>query len=126
MKNYNSAGLSSESCAFLDKAKSLEDAYKLDSVKACQKALRITRGIDERERLEVIDRLLATCGTEAIGGEWQNGFWCDIVAAYCNTGDTYAVTVMAIRGECRYDSSRFIVSSFGDWIERHGEKMGVQ
>lgn len=88
-------------------------------------ALRRTRKVPWGERLEAIDKLLGTFGTEAIRGEWQNGYWCDIVAVYCNTGDTYATTVMHVRGEWN-EAGRFIVTSFGDWVERHGERLGVQ
>lgn len=103
----------------------LADIYTTDPLKACRLALRRTAGIPENERLEAIDKLLGTYGTEAIRGDWQNGYWCDIVAAYCNTGDTYNLTVIQVRGETRFDSSRFIVSSLGDWVERNGEKYGV-
>jgi hypothetical protein len=84
-------------CHFLD------DDYKTDPVKACRRALAMTRKIPWRDRLEVIDALLDTHGTEGITGECQNGYWCNIVAAYCNTGDTYNITVMHVRGETRFD-----------------------
>lgn len=104
----------------------LEDLYKTDPLKACRLALRKTARLPENDRLEAIDKLLGTYGTEAIRGDWQSGYWCDIVAAYCNAGDAYALTVMQVRGESRFDHSRFIVTSWGDWIERNGEKCGVQ
>ena len=69
--------------------------------------------------------ILGTHGTEAIRGEWQNGYWCDIVAAYCNTGDTYALTVMHVRGEFSNETGKFIVSSWGDWVEKHGQRLEV-
>lgn len=103
----------------------LEDAYKSDPVKACRLALRRTVNVPENDRLEAIDKLLGTFGTEAIRGEWQNGYWCDIVAAYCNTGDTYAVTVIQVRGEYTFSSSRFIVSTMGDFVERNERKLGI-
>ncbi len=104
----------------------LEDDYSRDPVKACRRALSLTRDVSENDRLEVCNALLGMHGTEAIRGEWQNGYWCDIVAAYCNAGDAYDITIMQIRPECSFRASRFIVSSYGDWIERNGEKMGVQ
>lgn len=103
----------------------LAELYRTDPRKACQLALRRTRKISEKNRLEVIDKLLGTYGTEAIRGEWQNGYWCDIVACYCNTGDTYAVTVMQIRGEYSFQSSRFIISSWGDWVERNQKRLAI-
>lgn len=104
----------------------LEDTYKENPVKACRLALRRTRHLPERDRLEAIDKLLGTCGTEAIRGDWQNGYWCDIVAAYCNTGETYAVTVIQVRGEYSFSASRFIVSTMGDFVERNERKLGIQ
>ena len=107
------------------KAQSLPDLYRADPLGACRLALRRTAKLT-RGRIEAIDKLLGLFGVEAIRGEWQNGYWCDIVATYCNTGDTYALTVMEIRGKCSFDNSRFIVSSFGNWVERNGERLGVQ
>lgn len=104
----------------------LADLYASDPLKACRLAIRRTRNVPENERLEAIDKLLGTFGTEAIRGEWQNGYWCDIVAAYCNAGDTYALTVMHVRGEWSGDNGKFIVTSMGDWIERNGSKYGVE
>jgi hypothetical protein len=103
----------------------LEDIYRLDPVKACRKALRLTRHLPENNRLEAIDKLLGTYGTEAVRGDWQNGYWCDIVAAYCNTGETYAVTVIQVRGEYSFSNSRFIVSTMGDFVERNDRKLGI-
>lgn len=104
----------------------LADLYSADPLKACRKALSLTRSLPENYRLEAINSLLGMHGTEAIRGEWQNGYWCDIVAAYCNTGDTYALTVMQVRGDNRFANSRFIITSWGDWLERNGKKLGVQ
>ena len=104
----------------------LSDLYAIDPVKACKIALRRTVDIPENDRLEAIDKLLGTCGTEAIRGDWQNGYWCDIVAAYCNTGDTYNVTVIQVRGDYSFSRSRFIVSSWGDWVEKNSERYAIQ
>lgn len=106
--------------------KPLEELYRTDPLKACRKALRKTRHLPERDRLEAINELLGTYGTEAIRGEWQNGYWCNVVAVYCNTGDSYALTVMHIRGETRFDSSRFIITSMGDFVEKNSEKYSIE
>lgn len=103
----------------------LYSLYQTNPIKACRLALRRTSHIEENERLEAIDKLLGTFGTEAIRGEWQNGYWCDVVAAYCNTGDTYAPTVIQVRGESRWQHSRFIVSTMGDFVERNERKLGI-
>lgn len=103
----------------------LTDLYRTDPLKACRLALRRTARVGERERLDAINRLLGLHGTEAIHGKWQNGYWCDIVAVYCNTGDTYALTVMQVRGDYGFPSSRFIVTSWGDWVERNGKRLQI-
>ena len=96
----------------------LETLYSADPVKACRLALRRTAKLPEEDRLEAINALLGMHGTEAITGEWQNGYWCDVVAVYCNSGDSYDATVIQVRGGSRWERSRFIVSSLGDFIER--------
>ena len=103
----------------------LEAEYSRDPVKACKKALRWTVDIDENQRLECINLLLGTHGTEGIRGEWQNGYWCDIVAVYCNAGDTYSTTVLQARGESRFDNSRFFVGNVGDFVERNEKRLGI-
>lgn len=103
----------------------LSDLYASDPLKACRLALRRTAALPEKDRLEAINKLLGLHGTEAIRGDWQNGYWCDIVAAYCNTGDTYALTVLQVRGESRYNYSRFIVSTMGDFVERNEKRLGI-
>lgn len=100
--------------------------YASDPLKACRLALRRTKHLPENDRLEAINTLLGTYGTEAIRGEWQNGYWCNIVACYCNTGDPYDLTVLQVRGEFGFQSSRFIVSSWGDWVEKNSDKYQIQ
>lgn len=100
----------------------LSDLYITDPRKACQLALRRTVNIPEEDRLEAIDKMLGTCGTEALRGDWQNGHWCDIVAAYCNPGDTYALTVIQVRPDHSGNRSKFIISSWGDFVERNERK----
>lgn len=101
------------------KTQNLADLYRSNPAQACRLALRRTANLPERDRLEAIDKLLENHGVEAIRGEWQNGYWCDIVAAYSNTGDTYALTVLQVRGDWSGARSRFIISSWGDWVERN-------
>ena len=103
--------------------KPLEDLYRTDPIKALQKALARTWDVKWQDRLEKISELIGGYGTEAIRGNWQNGYWCDIVASYVNVGDSYNPTVLHVRGDSQ--QGRFIVSSVGDWIERNGEKNGV-
>lgn len=124
-------------------AKDLADAIKAKSEKArniaidyqhfadkrlagCKAALAFTRRVDWKIRLEVINELLGLYGTEAIRGDWQNGYWCDIVAVYCNAGDTYDLTVIHVRGDGRNPAGKFIVSSWGDWVESNQDKYQIQ
>lgn len=100
----------------------LAELYKRNPLEACRCTLRQTRSLPENDRLEAINELLGTHGTEAIRGDWQNGYWCDIVAAYCNAGDTYALTVIQVRGDTRSDRSRFVISSWGDFVVANDRK----
>jgi hypothetical protein len=102
---------------------SIEDLYRTDPLKACRLALSRTVNVNPKKRLERIDKLLGTCGTEAIRGEWQNGYWCDIVATYCNTGDSYKLTVMHIRGDYSGHPGHFRVTTVGDWVERNEKRL---
>ena len=62
----------------------------------------------EETRMDLIDRVLRTHGVEFIQGNGTEGSP-DIL--YCNAGDTYAITVLKVRG-------RFIVGCWGDIVER--------
>lgn len=104
----------------------LSELYKTDRLKACRLALKRTASEPWKTRLEKINGLLGLYGTEAIRGEWQNGYWCDIVAAYCNTGDSYDLTVIHVRGDGWNPAGRFIVGTMGDFVERNQTKLGIQ
>ena len=101
----------------------IADLYATNPLKACRKALRMTAKTNARDRLDLIDALLGTYGTEAIRGDWQNGYWMDIVACYCNTGDSYDLTVMEVRTD--NGGSRFIVTTVGDWVEKNSKRFGI-
>lgn len=106
------------------KTTNLKELYATNPVKACRIALRRTAKTPWQDRMKAINEQLGGFGVEALRGNWQNGYWCDIVATYANVGDTYRTTVVHVRGE--YDGpGRFVVSSWGDFVERHGEKLGV-
>ena len=66
--------------------------------------------------MRAIDEELGTCGVEAIRSEkhWRH-YYCDIVAVYCNTGDSYCPTVLLsyLHGEA------FRIISWGDFVERN-------
>lgn len=101
-------------------------ATNLGKVKACELALRRTRGFDPDIRMRRIDSLLNGCGVEALRGEWSNGYWGDVVATYINFGDTYDTTIVCLRtGSSRWDC-RYSITSYGDFVERYGERLGIQ
>ena len=59
-------------------------------------------------RMAAIDRVLGTCGVEYIpAGHNQRS----PAITYCNAGDTYATTVMWVRG-------RYLVGCWGSIVER--------
>lgn len=70
-----------------------------------------------------IDKILETHGVEAIrGGEYdQGGFWGDVVAIYANMGDSYVSTIL-------YDVNgrKFMLTSYGDFVERNERKYGIR
>lgn len=113
-----------------EKARRLKDDYQYFRDKrhaCCKSALAFTRKVDWKIRLEVINELLGLYGTEGITGDWQNGYWCNIVAAYCNTGETYDLTVIHVRGSSSFDQrGTFIISSWGDWFEKNEKRYGLQ
>jgi hypothetical protein len=107
------------------------DLYRRDPAAACRRALRETRNLfngsdaSAEVRLARCNELLEMHGTEAIRGDWQNGYWCDVVATYCNAGDTYDCTVLCVRGDSSFDSPRFLVTSWGDFVERNEKRLGI-
>lgn len=100
----------------------LDDVYRGDPVKACRLALRRTQKIHWKERMEAINKLLRAYGVGGVCGEPQNGYWGDVVATYINMGETYAPTVLCVRGDWSGGRPRFIVASWGDWVEQNQEK----
>ena len=103
----------------------LKALYATNPVKACELALRRTSKLETSDRMEAINSLLGMFGVEAIRGNRQNGYWCDTVATYCNTGESYQITVMCQRGEYSFNHSRFFVDTMGDFVERNEKKLGI-
>lgn len=66
------------------------------------------RTVEGRTRMERIDAIIGTHGVEYIpaGRGAQSP-----AITYCNTGDTYGVTVLRV-------NERFRVGCWGDWVER--------
>jgi hypothetical protein len=73
----------------------------------------------EEMKLCACDEILNTCGTEAIRAPDYHidHYHLDIVAVYCNTGDSYAKTILF-----ETERARFVITSWGDWIESSPSK----
>lgn len=69
--------------------------------------------------MEALNEAMGGFGVEAVNGEWENGYWCDVVATYVNMGDSYAPTVI----RCRDGVWR--LTSVGDFVERFGRRFGI-
>ena len=64
--------------------------------------------------MEYCDRLLETCGVEAIDqpGAYISKYWLDTVALYLNSGDSYTPTILA-----DIEEHQFILTTYGDFVE---------
>lgn len=69
-------------------------------------------------RMLAIDAVLGTFGTEAI---WGESSCTRPVAEYCNTGDTYAPTVLY-----DYMAGRYRLTTMGDYVERYSDRYGIR
>ena len=64
--------------------------------------------------MEALNEELETCGVETIRGRYVDNYHDDIQAVYCNTGDTYDITILL-----DHETGNFRVTSWGDWFEAH-------
>ena len=71
--------------------------------------------------LDSIDASVRGHGVESIEGDWVDRYYQNIVLLYVNMGDTYTTTLAFDT-----NTTRFYVTSWGDWVERNGDKRGVQ
>jgi hypothetical protein len=71
--------------------------------------------------LDDVNDAIRANGIESITGDWHDRYYQNIVALYVNMGDTYDTTIL-------YDATRnrFYATSWGDWVERDGDRLGVQ
>ena len=65
--------------------------------------------------MHAIDEVLETSGTEAIFAD--NWAVTRPVMEYCNAGDTYAPTIVY-----DYPRGRYLITTYGDWVERYGRR----
>jgi hypothetical protein len=73
----------------------------------------LDRGTVAEAAMEAINIELGFYGVECLrdGNYWAQ-YWCDNIAMYANTGETYAPTILFDTDKCRY-----IVSDVGTWME---------
>jgi hypothetical protein len=72
--------------------------------------------------LKWADTAMGTYGVEAIRGDYHvDNYYYDIVALYVNTGDTYNATLLY-----ETENERFVVTTFGDWVEKNQDKYSIQ
>ncbi len=65
--------------------------------------------------LEEANAILEGFGIEVIAGEgWVSHYYQNFRVLYVNLGDTYQDTIMY-----ETDEERFLVGSWGDWVEAH-------
>jgi hypothetical protein len=64
-----------------------------------------------------IGSVLAGYGSEAVWGESETR----PVMEYVNMGDTYDTTIAY-----DYAAGRYRVTSWGDWVEKYGDRLGVR
>lgn len=71
--------------------------------------------------LDDLNRALHGHGVEAIHGSQWDRYYMDVVLLYVNKGDPYVATVY-------YDpqDNKFRIGGWGDWVEKYGDKAGVQ
>lgn len=71
--------------------------------------------------MRAVDAVLGTYGTEAIRGQYVDRYNQDIVAEYCNTGDSYAATIL-------YDAvaRKYRLTSWGDFVEKFERRYAIQ
>lgn len=87
------------------------------------KGMRIAAGDPKKvdELLEKVNERIGGFGVEAIDGDGPGGYYMSVVLLYVNRGDTYDTTLLY-----QTDTATFHIGSWGDWVERYGERYAVQ
>jgi len=67
-----------------------------------------------------LNAVLDGYGVEAIRGRYVDRYHQDIQAVYINFGDSYDLTLLL-----DHETDRVLVTSFGDWVERYGDRREV-
>jgi hypothetical protein len=86
------------------------DPFTVPAVEAWRQACHHPpRRTDPETIMLAVDAVIGTCGTEAIWGDDGTR----PVAEYCNTGDSYATTILY-----DYRAGKYRLTSWGDFVER--------
>jgi hypothetical protein len=107
-------------------AKNLHEWLRLDPSVAKTLAQEFKNACGNHEAVDLaLDNANAAMhahGVEAIEGDHQvDRYYYNIVALYVNTGDTYNPTVIY-----ETENERFLVWTFGDWVEANERKYGIR
>lgn len=94
-----------------EKAKQVHDAF-----------LRCLAGqLEAEQAMEELNDVLDFHGVEAITGDYHvDRYHFNIVATYCNAGDSYRTTVLY-----ETETGEFHLVSWGDWVEQNQEKYRI-
>jgi len=70
---------------------------------------------------KALDAELGTHGVESVTGDTWDRFYCDAVAIYLNTADTYATTLI-------FDipAGRWIIADLGSFVDRKQRSYGIR
>lgn len=94
----------------------LNDELDPETIEAVEDHVRQMYNKPDSDHLKMLafDALFDLHGIEAIRveGEWVDNYHGDIVATYCNTGDTYALTLLH-----ESETGALVLTSYGDWLE---------
>jgi len=107
-------------------AKNLQEWLRLDPdvARALAREMKTAAG-----DTDAVDRALDNAnvamhahGIESIEGDYQvDNYYYNIVALYVNTGDAYNGTVLY-----ETENERFLVTTWGDWVERNERKYRIR
>ena len=70
--------------------------------------------------LLAINAVLEGHGTEPIEGRYVDRYHQNVQAEYVNMGDTYNTTILI-----DHETDRMLITSWGDWVEKYGDKREV-
>jgi hypothetical protein len=94
-----------------------QDAVALRAVLAAVD-VKSHRSVDDT--LKTANRLIGGYGVEVLRGKYVNSYYGDIVAEYVNVGDSYAATLLF-----NTVTSRFSLTSWGDFVEKNAKRYKI-